>query len=104
VAIMVVIGCLVFGGSLLVKSPVSSAIRVILPPRNGRRRTPSRIDGAGTGNIAVNGPASNQPGNCPAAHLSPKTMRNYTSNIFAKLQVADRAEAIIRAREAGIGS
>lgn len=36
-------------------------------------------------------------------HLSPKTVRNYTSNIFAKLQVADRAEAIVRARDAGIG-
>ena len=36
-------------------------------------------------------------------HLSPKTVRNYTSNIFAKLQVADRAEAIIRARDAGLG-
>ncbi|MCB0032780.1 MAG: response regulator transcription factor [Anaerolineales bacterium] len=37
-------------------------------------------------------------------HLSTKTVRNYTSNIFAKLQVADRAEAIIRAREAGWGN
>jgi RNA polymerase sigma factor (sigma-70 family) len=36
-------------------------------------------------------------------HLSPKTVRNYTSNIFAKLQVADRAEAIIRARDVGLG-
>ena len=36
-------------------------------------------------------------------YLSPKTVRNYTSNIFAKLQVADRAEAIIRARDAGLG-
>lgn len=36
--------------------------------------------------------------------LSPKTVRNYCSNVFAKLQVADRAEAIIRARESGIGS
>jgi len=35
--------------------------------------------------------------------LSPKTVRNYTSNIFAKLQVVDRAEAIIRARDAGLG-
>jgi DNA-binding NarL/FixJ family response regulator len=35
--------------------------------------------------------------------LSDKTVRNYTSNIFAKLQVADRAEAIIRARDAGLG-
>ncbi len=37
-------------------------------------------------------------------YLSPKTVRNYVSNIFSKLQVADRAEAILRAREAGLGS
>lgn len=36
-------------------------------------------------------------------YLSPKTIRNYVSNIFTKLQVADRAQAIIRAREAGLG-
>ena len=35
--------------------------------------------------------------------LSPKTVRNHVSNIFAKLQVIDRAQAIIRAREAGLG-
>jgi len=36
-------------------------------------------------------------------YLSPKTVRNTVSNVFAKLQVADRAEAIVRAREAGLG-
>lgn len=35
--------------------------------------------------------------------LSPKTVRNHVSNIFNKLQVADRAQAIVRAREAGLG-
>jgi RNA polymerase sigma factor (sigma-70 family) len=35
--------------------------------------------------------------------LSPKTIRNHLSNILSKLQVADRAQAIIRAREAGLG-
>lgn len=35
--------------------------------------------------------------------ISTKTVRNYVSNIFSKLQVADRAQAIIRAREAGLG-
>ncbi len=34
--------------------------------------------------------------------LSPKTVRNYISEIFSKLQVASRAEAIIRARDAGL--
>jgi DNA-binding NarL/FixJ family response regulator len=35
--------------------------------------------------------------------LSPKTVRNLVSSIFAKLQVADRAHAIVRARSAGLG-
>jgi DNA-binding NarL/FixJ family response regulator len=34
--------------------------------------------------------------------LSVKTVRNHASNIFAKLQVAHRAQAIVLAREAGI--
>ncbi|MCO8273159.1 response regulator transcription factor [Actinoplanes sp. TRM 88003] len=38
-----------------------------------------------------------------ALYLSPKTVRNNVSNVFAKLQVADRSEAIVRAREAGLG-
>jgi DNA-binding NarL/FixJ family response regulator len=36
--------------------------------------------------------------------LSPKTIRNHVSNIFNKLQVADRAQAIVRARNAGLGT
>jgi DNA-binding NarL/FixJ family response regulator len=35
--------------------------------------------------------------------LSAKTVRNHVSNLFAKLQVADRAQAIVRARSAGLG-
>ena len=35
--------------------------------------------------------------------ISLKTVRNHVSNIFSKLQVADRAQAVIRAREAGLG-
>lgn len=36
-------------------------------------------------------------------NVSTKTIANYVSNIFAKLHVSDRAEAIIRARDAGLG-
>jgi DNA-binding NarL/FixJ family response regulator len=35
--------------------------------------------------------------------ISPKTVRNYVSNIISKLQVADRAQAILRAKDAGFG-
>ncbi|HSR33455.1 MAG TPA: LuxR C-terminal-related transcriptional regulator, partial [Anaerolineae bacterium] len=38
-----------------------------------------------------------------ALTISVKTVRNHVSNIFNKLQVADRAQAVIRAREAGLG-
>lgn len=34
--------------------------------------------------------------------LSPKTVRNHVSNILTKLQVADRTQAALRAREAGL--
>lgn len=35
--------------------------------------------------------------------ISGKTVSNHVSNIFAKLQLPDRAAAIVRAREAGLG-
>jgi len=40
-----------------------------------------------------------------ARHLviSPKTVSNHISNIFSKLHIVDRAQAIVQAREAGLG-
>jgi DNA-binding NarL/FixJ family response regulator len=35
--------------------------------------------------------------------LSQKTVRNYVSSVFTKLQVAGRSEAIVKARDAGLG-
>ncbi len=35
--------------------------------------------------------------------VSPKTVANHVSNVFAKLHLADRAQAIVRARDAGLG-
>jgi DNA-binding NarL/FixJ family response regulator len=45
----------------------------------------------------------NNPAIARSLSIAPKTVANHVSNIFAKLQVADRAEAIIRARDAGLG-
>jgi len=50
--------------------------------------------------------AQGQPNPSIAARLaiSEKTVRNHVSNIFTKLAVADRAQAVVRAREAGLGT
>jgi len=36
-------------------------------------------------------------------HLSPKTVANIVSTIFTKLRVTDRTQAVIQARDAGLG-
>jgi DNA-binding NarL/FixJ family response regulator len=36
-------------------------------------------------------------------YISAKTVSNHISNIFGKLQVVDRGQAIVKAREAGLG-
>jgi DNA-binding NarL/FixJ family response regulator len=38
-----------------------------------------------------------------ALGMAPKTVANHLSSIFAKLQVADRSAAIVRARDEGLG-
>ena len=35
--------------------------------------------------------------------LSDKTVRNHISNILTKLEVVDRTQAVLKAREAGLG-
>jgi DNA-binding NarL/FixJ family response regulator len=35
--------------------------------------------------------------------IAPKTVRNHVANVLNKLEVADRSQAIVRAREAGMG-
>jgi DNA-binding NarL/FixJ family response regulator len=36
-------------------------------------------------------------------NISPKTVRNHINHIFSKLNLRDRALAIVQAREAGLG-
>jgi pimeloyl-ACP methyl ester carboxylesterase/DNA-binding CsgD family transcriptional regulator len=37
-------------------------------------------------------------------YISPKTVRNHITNIFSKLEIQSRPQAIVRAREAGLGN
>ena len=48
------------------------------------------------------GQGKSNPNIAAALFISPKTVANHVSNIFSKLHVADRAEAIVRAREGGL--
>lgn len=73
--------------------PLSARDDVVFPELTERERDVLELIAAGHGNAAIAARLS----------LSPKTVRNNVSSIFSKLQVADRAEAIVRARRAGLG-
>jgi len=75
-------------------STQSSALpREIFPSLTERERGILQLIARGRSNAEISRELS----------LSPKTVYNYVSNILNKLQVADRAQAIIRARDAGLG-
>jgi DNA-binding NarL/FixJ family response regulator len=73
--------------------PLSTQDERVFPELTGREREILDLVAEGVGNNQIAGRLS----------LSPKTVRNNVSSIFSKLQVADRAEAIVRARRAGLG-
>ncbi|MCA1718136.1 MAG: response regulator transcription factor [Actinobacteria bacterium] len=68
------------------------APRNVFPELTDREREILALIAAGKNNAEIS----------QTLFLSLKTVRNYVSNIFAKLQVADRAQAIVRARDAGL--
>jgi len=70
-----------------------SAITAVFPDLTEREREVLTLIAEGLTNSAI----------AERLILSPKTIRNYITEIFSKLQVADRAQAIIRARNAGLG-
>lgn len=59
----------------------------------GREREILELIAQGLGNVAI----------AARLRISPNTLRNHISNIFGKLGVETRAEAIVKAREAGFG-
>jgi len=66
----------------------------VFPSLTARERDILRLLARGRANAAI----------AADLGLSPKTVANNVSTIFAKLQVADRAEAIVRAHDAGFAS
>jgi DNA-binding NarL/FixJ family response regulator len=70
------------------------ASRVVFPELTDREREILDLIAAGRNNQEIAG----------QLFLSLKTVRNYVSSIFTKMQVGDRSQAVIRAREAGLGT
>ncbi|SDG24271.1 DNA-binding response regulator, NarL/FixJ family, contains REC and HTH domains [Lentzea fradiae] len=73
---------------------ISSSKAVLFPQLTDRERDVLELMASGLDNASI----------ALRLSLSGKTVRNRVSAIFSKLQVADRAQAIVRAREAGLGS
>jgi DNA-binding NarL/FixJ family response regulator len=70
-----------------------SAARVPFPQLTDREREVLDLVAAGLDNTAIS----------RRLVLSPKTVRNHVTNVLTKLAVRDRAAAIVRAREEGLG-
>jgi DNA-binding NarL/FixJ family response regulator len=70
-----------------------TAADLVFPELTDREREILHLIAQGQGNVEI----------ADQLVLSLKTVRNHVSNIYSKLQVADRAQAVIRAREAGLG-
>jgi len=73
--------------------PLSARDPLVFPDLTTREREILELIASGLGNNVIAARLS----------LSPKTVRNNVSSIFSKLQIADRSEAIVRARRAGLG-
>ncbi len=74
-------------------APRPSKPDIIFPELSAREHEVLDLIAAGRSNTDV----------AEVLFLSPKTVRNHVTAIFAKLHVADRSEAIVRARNAGLG-
>jgi DNA-binding NarL/FixJ family response regulator len=91
-------GGLVFGASLALRiaellSGTAAPDRSAFPQLTERELGILDLIAAGRNNAQI----------AQELYLAPKTVRNNVSNILAKLQATDRAEVIIRARDAGLG-
>jgi DNA-binding NarL/FixJ family response regulator len=74
--------------------PLSARDPVLFPELSDREREVLELIARGKPNSEI----------ARSLVVSPKTVRNHVSNIFTKLQISDRSEAIVRARKAGLGA
>lgn len=76
----------------VLSSGVSADSHAELTSLTAREREALRLIGRGLRNSQI----------AAQMHVTPKTVRNYVTRIFGKLVITTRAEAVIRARDAGL--
>jgi len=75
------------------KSPRQPAAEKVFPELSERELEILTLIARGMNNVAI----------AQQLVITPKTVRNHITSIFSKLHVADRANAILRAKEQGLG-
>lgn len=89
----VILGSAVAARAVTALTSGRSAVRVPFPELTDREREVLDLVARGHDNLTI----------ARRLTLSPKTVRNVVSNVLTKLAVRDRAAAIVRAREEGLG-
>ena len=94
----------VHGGGVVFGASLAARIAEVLAPAARPERPFPELTGRETEVLDRIAAGRNNGQIAAELYLSPKTIRNNVTSILAKLQATDRAEIIIRARDAGLGT
>jgi DNA-binding NarL/FixJ family response regulator len=93
----------VHGGGVVFGASLASRIAEVLTPAATDARPFPELTERETEILDRIAAGRSNPQIAAELYLSPKTIRNNVTSILAKLQATDRADVIIRARDAGLG-
>ena len=93
----------VHGGGVVFGASLAARIAEVLAPASRPERPFPELTERETEVLDLIAAGRNNGQIASELYLSPKTIRNNVTSILAKLQATDRAEVIIRARDAGLG-
>jgi DNA-binding NarL/FixJ family response regulator len=93
----------VHGGGVVFGASLAGRIAEVLAPAQRPERPFPELSARETEVLDLIAAGRNNAQIAQQLFLSPKTIRNNITSILAKLQATDRAEVIIRARDAGLG-
>jgi DNA-binding NarL/FixJ family response regulator len=93
----------VAAGEILLGAPVARRVADYFTGRLSQEQTFPELSGRERETLELLAQGLSNREIASQLYLGEKTVRNYVSDIYSKLQVASRAEAVVKAREAGLG-